>query len=156
MLPSKFFIGLGNPDKKYQNTRHNIGQIIIQKLPQAPNFLITDTYMNQSGIFVQKIIHFYKINPANLYIIHDDLDLPIGEWRLQFDRGPAGHHGIESIIQHLGTQAFWRFRIGIGHPLDSTPVENYVLQPFTQNEQKVITTVVNTVVQEITKLSSTT
>jgi len=153
MLPLKFFVGLGNPDTKYQNTRHNIGQAIIQHLPQAKNFLITDTYMNESGIFVQKLVHFYKINPSNLYLVHDDLDLGVGEWRLQFDRGPAGHHGVESVIQHLGTQAFWRFRVGIGHPLDPTPVEDYVLRPFTSAEIPIINQTIDKIAAEILKLS---
>lgn len=109
--------------------------------------------MNESGVFVQKIVNFYKIKPENLYLIHDDLDLSVGEWKLQFDRGPAGHHGVESVVQHLGTQAFWRFRIGIGHPLDSTPVESYVLQPFAKDEQVIIDKTINTITQEIIKLT---
>lgn len=154
MLPSKLFIGLGNPDKKYQNTRHNIGQTVIKHLPPNPAYLITDTYMNESGIFVQKIVHFYKIDLNNLYIIHDDLDLGVGEWRLQFDRGPAGHHGIESVIEHLKTQAFWRFRVGIEHPTDSTQIEAYVLRPFTKEEQVIINDVIAKITTEIEKIAN--
>jgi len=152
----KIIIGLGNPDKKYQNTRHNIGQIIIKSLPPTKNLLITDTYMNESGVFVQKIVHFYKIDPRDLYIIHDDLDLPVGEWRLQFGRGPAGHKGVESVVSHLGSQDFWRFRLGIGHPRDSSnpglPVEDYVLMPFTPPEQVLIEAVIAKIITEIKNL----
>jgi peptidyl-tRNA hydrolase, PTH1 family len=144
-------IGLGNPGKKYQNTRHNIGHMIIDRLSAQKNILKTDCYVNESGTFVQKQVHFYKIDSTNLYIIHDDLDLPVGEYRLQFDRGPAGHHGVESIIQHLGTQAFWRVRIGIGHPEFGT-VEDYVLKPFTADEKKIISQTIDKIVTEITNL----
>ncbi|MCX6726660.1 MAG: aminoacyl-tRNA hydrolase [Candidatus Shapirobacteria bacterium] len=147
----KLIIGLGNPDKKYANNRHNIGHLVIDQLPAQKNFLKTDGYMNESGIFVQKQVNFYKINLSDLYIIHDDLDLPVGEWRLQFDRGPAGHHGVESVIQHLGSQAFNRIRIGIGHP-EFGNVEDYVLKPFTADEKKIISETIDKIVTEITDL----
>lgn len=147
----KLFIGLGNPDKKYENTRHNVGHLLISRLPASKSHLKSDNYMNESGIFVQKQIHFYKIDPSDLYLIHDDLDLPVGEWRLQFDRGPAGHHGVESVIEHLGTQAFWRIRIGIGKP-EIIPVEKYVLQPFSAEEKKKISEVIDTIIGEIENL----
>lgn len=150
----KLIIGLGNPGKKYQNTRHNIGQIVVSRLNsnQQTQVAITDTYMNESGIFVQKMVHFYKIDPVDLYIVHDDLDLPVGEYRIQFDRGPAGHHGVESVVQHLGTQAFNRIRIGIGHPTDNTPVENYVLQPFNVAEKVLITPTIDKIIKEIDQI----
>jgi len=155
----KLFFGLGNPGKEYENTRHNLGQKIIKKyvdtLPATSllnksklqsqlceishNILAISTeYMNLSGISVQKVAAFYKITPDNIYIIHDDLDLSVGEWRLQFDRGPAGHNGVKSVIENLGTQAFWRIRIGIGHPHSDIPVEDYVLKNFSSEEKKVI------------------
>jgi len=148
----KLFIGLGNPGKEYQNARHNVGHMLIDKLPSDKLYLKTDTYMNESGIYVQKKVHFYKINLTDLYIIHDDLDLPVGEWRLQFDRGAAGHHGVESIVNNLGTQAFWRIRIGIGHPENNIPVEDYVLKPFSSEEKKILSTVIDTISDEINKL----
>lgn len=153
MLPAKFFIGLGNPGRKYQNSRHNIGQTIIHHLPSDPGFLITDTFMNESGIFIQKIVNFYKVDLNNLYIIHDDLDIGVGEWRLQFDRGPAGHHGIESIVKYLNSQAFWRIRVGIGHPTDNTPVESYVLKPFTPAETELISPTIDKIVTEVKKIA---
>lgn len=137
----KLFIGLGNPGKKYQNTRHNVGHQLIDilkslDLPQV-KLATNDSHMNESGLSVQKVIHFYKLPLNNVYIIHDDLDLPVGEYRLQFDRGPAGHHGVESVIAHLGTQAFNRIRIGIGHP-SIEAVEDYVLRPFIAEEKIII------------------
>jgi len=108
--------------------------------------------MNESGIFVQKKVNFYKVSFTDLYIIHDDLDLPVGEYRIQFDRGPAGHHGVESIIQYLGTQKFWRIRIGINHPTDSTPVEDYVLRPFLPEEKMIVTETVDKILAEINNL----
>lgn len=148
----KLIIGLGNPEKTYQKTRHNIGHQIIDLLPPAPPktfYLKSDQFMNHSGIYIQKMVNFYKIDLKNLYLVHDDLDLPVGEWRLQFDRGPAGHHGIESAIAHLNSQAFWRFRIGIGHPLDLTPVEDYVLKPFSSNEKKIIDKIIPQITDKI-------
>lgn len=184
----KLFIGLGNPGKKYQLTRHNVGAAVIEKLASINNLnldapqsklqssilelpsrdarsgvstefgkvliAIPNVYMNESGIAVSKIVKFYKIPLGNLYIIHDDLDLPLGEYRLQFDRGPAGHHGVESIIQHLGSQAFHRIRVGIGHPSDHTPVETYVLQPFSKDEKVLINPVIDKITAEIKLISN--
>lgn len=150
----KLIIGLGNPGKKYQNTRHNIGQLIASKLESTPTakIAITDTFMNESGSAVQKLTHFYKISPTDLYLIHDDLDLPVGEYRLQFNRGPAGHHGVESVIQHLGTQAFNRIRVGIGHPTDNTSAEDYVLRSFTADEKVKIETTIDKIVADFNKI----
>lgn len=175
----KAFIGLGNPDKKYQNTRHNLGANVILKLlaPQRlgskdlnhnlknspklsanivkyqDNILaIPNTYMNNSGQSVQKILNYFKIIPTNLYIIHDDLDLGVGDYKIQFDRGPAGHNGIKSIVDHLDTQAFHRFRIGIDHPLDNTPTETYVLRPFTPTQKPLIAKTVDKIIPEIKNL----
>lgn len=159
----KLIIGLGNPDKKYQNTRHNLGQKFIidyvekfhkSSLTNKPNlsakiyetgqgidktiFAISTEYMNNSGLTIQKIIQFYKISPQNVYVIHDDLDLPTGESRIQFDRGPAGHNGIKSIIENINTQQFNRIRIGIDKPQNNIPVEDYVLQPFSKEDKNKI------------------
>ncbi len=149
----KLIIGLGNPDKKYQSTRHNVGRYAANIL-QAKNlpdtkFGTNDSYMNEAGDSVQKIVHFYKVDLNNFYLVHDDLDLPVGEYRLQFDRGPAGHHGVESVIQHLGTQAFNRIRIGIGKPQNQVPVEDYVLQKFSKDEQVLIDQTIDKIVAEL-------
>ncbi len=159
----KLIFGLGNPGKKYQTTRHNLGQKIInqylqdKKLPplvfkknlyskicqigqgsQKNILAISTDFMNNSGISVYNIANFYKISSKNIYIIHDDLDLSVGDFKTQFDRGSAGHNGIKSIIQHLQTQAFYRLRIGINSPQNHISTEDYVLQPFTSNELDII------------------
>jgi PTH1 family peptidyl-tRNA hydrolase len=166
----KLIVGLGNPDKKYQNTRHNLGSQIVKQfvetvcktsLTNKPKFsaqiaeyqknlfVIPSEYMNNSGVTVQKIANFYKISPLDIYIIHDDLDLGVGDYKIQFDRGPAGHNGIKSIIENLGTQQFNRIRIGIGKPQNSTPIEDYVLQIFSKEEQGIITSLTPEIFKEI-------
>jgi len=162
----KLFFGLGNPDKKYQNTRHNLGQMIISKIANGKyeNFpklkakifrdsdnlyAISTDYMNLSGITAQKILNYFKIDPKDFYVIHDDLDLGVGEWKAQFDRGPAGHNGIISIIENIGTQAFNRIRIGIGRPQSNIPTEDYVLQPFLSQERDIIDNIVNNIANNI-------
>ena len=168
----KLIFGLGNPGKQYQNTRHNLGQVIIENYVRAQRaaplrlksklksslteidkniFAISNGYMNESGIALQKVATFYKISPENIYIIHDDLDLPVGEWRLQFDRGPAGHNGVKSVIENLGTQAFWRLRVGIGKPQFDT-AEEYVLKPFTKEKKMIISETIDKILKEISNL----
>lgn len=148
------FVGLGNPDKKYQDTRHNIGHLFISILEKLnlPN-LKTGTnsgYMNEAGDSVQKLVHFYKISLNYFYLIHDDLDLATGEYRVQFDRGPAGHHGVESVIKHLGSQQFWRIRIGVGRPENKNiPIEDYVLQKFSSAEKVLIDQTIDKIISEI-------
>ncbi len=140
--------GLGNPEEKYQSTRHNVGQWLIhslQKKLSLPNLTnqkklqsktikgnnlvlaFSNLYVNQSGESVQKVSSFFKIPKKNIFIVHDDLDLPVGDYKIQFNRGPAGHHGIESVIKHLNTQSFHRIRLGIGRS-KNIPGEKYVLQ----------------------------
>ncbi|MDD2224993.1 MAG: aminoacyl-tRNA hydrolase [Candidatus Shapirobacteria bacterium] len=170
----KLIVGLGNPDKQYQNTRHNLGQNIVKEYVETfcktslhikqnlsaqifeigqgsdkTIFAIPTEYMNNSGITVQKISQFYKISPLNIYIIHDDLDLEVGDYKIQFDRGPAGHNGIKSIIENLGTQQFNRIRIGIGKSQNNIPVEDYVLQPFSSQEKDIINILTPEIFEEI-------
>jgi PTH1 family peptidyl-tRNA hydrolase len=148
-------IGLGNPGQDYQNHRHNVGQYFVDRLNQPPAgwiFLKSNHFMNQSGIYVKKMVDYYQANLSDLYLVHDDLDLRVGEWRLHFGRGGAGHHGVESVIRLLGSQNFWRCRIGIDHPGDSTPVEDYVLRPFTATEQKVIDQTIDKIISRITTI----
>ena len=170
----KLIFGLGNPDKKYQNTRHNLGQTIIKKFidtnyhqsltlkknldaeiletgqgSQKTIFAISTGFMNHSGTPVQKISQFYKINPSDIYIIHDDLDLELVDYRLQFDRGPAGHNGIKSVIENLNTQAFNRIRLGISKPKINIPVEDYVLQSFSPEESVIMNSITPKIFEEI-------
>jgi PTH1 family peptidyl-tRNA hydrolase len=183
----KLIVGLGNPEKSYQNTRHNLGQKIVKEFVETfcktslrlkKNFAaeliefnsrdaihgvstksdkiifaISTNYMNNSGVTIQKIANFYKINPSDIYIIHDDLDLEVGDYKIQFDRGSAGHNGIKSIIENLGTQQFNRIRIGIGKPINSIPVEDYVLKPFSKSELDIIDSIIPKIFEEIKKIT---
>lgn len=139
----KIIVGLGNPGKKFEKTRHNVGFRAIDELAKQKtrNFIIAkpQTFMNNSGQAVKSLINFYKAKPENLWIIHDDLDLPIGEIKIAKNRGSAGHKGVQSIIDHLKTKDFNRIRIGIC-PKTGKPeqVEKFVLQNFTKEEEKLI------------------
>ena len=142
-------IGLGNSGKKKQNIRHNAGNMVIDDLEkQKPEGFILfkpNSFMNESGKAIRSWIHLnypmveLRRRYDNLIIIHDDIDLPLGEFKIQKGRGAAGHKGVQSIIDELGTKDFWRVRIGIcpkrGKPAN---VEKFVLQNFTKKEKKVI------------------
>lgn len=136
-------IGLGNPGKKYQNTRHNVGHIIIDELGKqiSDGFILakTDAFMNESGKAVEKLIADCRLQIADLIVVHDDIDIPVGEFKIQKGRGAAGHKGAQSVIDVLRTKDFWRLRIGIcpkrGKPAN---VEKFVLQNFTKEEKKII------------------
>ena len=136
----KYIIGLGNPGKEYQNNRHNIGFLFLQTLSEKHNskFLLKnkirswysefhnenvtyrlfmpDTFMNESGIAVKAILDWFKIDLSQLYIVLDDIDLPIGKIRFRKQGSSGGHNGLKSIIQQLNTQKFNRIRLGIGSP----------------------------------------
>lgn len=113
----KLIIGLGNPGKEYASTYHNVGFLAIDFLDISSGLaklLKSDTYMNESGAFVLKNIKKYKVSPEEILIIHDDSDIELGKYKISFARGSAGHRGVQSIIDTLGTKNFWRLRIGIG------------------------------------------
>lgn len=136
-------IGLGNPGKKYEHTRHNIGHMIIDQLKknELGDLIIakTETFMNFSGQAVGSLTKNYKLQTKNLIVVHDDIDIPLGEFKIQKGRGAAGHKGVQSIINELKTNDFWRIRIGIcpkrGKPEN---VEKFVLQKFTKEERKIL------------------
>jgi len=161
-------VGLGNPGKKYEKTRHNIGFRIVDEIAANFQFSIFNfqsifnakiskgeikkekvilakpqNFMNNSGYVVKKIISNLKCPISNLWIIHDDIDLPLAKIRISKNRGSAGHKGIESIIQELETKNFIRFRIGI-RPLDDTflmsikKIDKFVLQNFNREEEKIL------------------
>ena len=157
--------GLGNPGRQYEKTRHNIGFKVIDYLASHYKinldsrhfnaewgklslfdkniFLIKpQTYMNRSGSTIKSFVEFYKIAPENILIIHDDIDLPFGDVRLKSKGGGAGHHGIESIMESLGTDHFKRIRCGIGRPLQlETEISDFVLSSFSSEEhQQLLTT----------------
>jgi len=137
----RLIIGLGNPDKKYKNTYHNIGILAIDFLDPASfaELLKSDNYMNQSGLFVLKAAKKYSVKPEEILVIHDDSDIELGEYKLSFGRGSAGHRGVQSIIDSLGTKNFWRLRIGIGKIRKSTKMKaiNLVLKKITKSDWKI-------------------
>ena len=133
-------VGLGNPGKKYERTRHNVGFMVLDTLKEVelPNavFAKPQTFMNNSGKAVKSLLTKYQIlNTKSLTVIHDDIDIPLGKVKVSFGRGSAGHKGVESMIKELGTKDFTRIRIGIqptkGKPKD---VETFVLKNFTKQE----------------------
>ena len=154
-----FFVGLGNPGKEYQKNRHNVGFMVLDAVIQQSAgaypeyrskfqglisegrigsqkiiFLKPQTYMNNSGQSVAQVAKFYKIDPTNIIVFHDELDLALGDVRIKQGGGNAGHNGLKSIQAHLGTTNFWRVRIGIGRPAYKGQVSNYVLGDFSKSE----------------------
>ncbi|KAA0205775.1 aminoacyl-tRNA hydrolase [Candidatus Uhrbacteria bacterium] len=155
----KLIVGLGNPGKKYKNTRHNVGFRILDHLslhldaglPVANekfNAEIAEarvngdrvimakplTFMNLSGAAVNDLARFYKIEPTDILIIHDEMDYPVGRLAFAARGGDAGHNGVASVIGSLGTDAFCRLRIGIDRPKPPVKKEDYVLMPFEKDE----------------------
>jgi len=163
-------VGLGNPGREYTNTRHNIGFRCVDALAARHNLAFEDkkkskakialgsiqgqrvllakpqTYMNLSGSAVQGLAAFYQIPPAQMMVIFDDLDLPVGTLRIRPKGGSGGHKGVTNIIQRLGTQGFSRIRVGIGRP--DTPVDpaSYVLRPFEGSDEVEIAEAVERVI----------
>ncbi len=136
-------VGLGNPGKKYEKTRHNIGHLLVDRLVflNQKGIILqkSKSFMNESGKTVKLLIKKYKLKTKNIIIIHDDLDLPLGKIRIVKNRGSAGHRGVESIIQELKTKDFARIRIGI-QPKMGKPhnPEKFVLQKFTKEEEEIL------------------
>lgn len=174
--------GLGNPGEKYEKTRHNIGFIVLDELAakfgaefkedKKKNAQIAEhtmnfegqagktrlllvkpqTYMNDSGVAIAKIVNFYKLRPKDqVWIIHDDLDIELGTIRVRLSGSSAGQKGVQSIIDCLGTEEFIRFRIGI-KPSSRQIVraEDFVLKKFTINEKRIIENKIKEVVDIIT------
>lgn len=166
-------VGLGNPGKEYEGTRHNVGYAVVDALvaglkgltwndddaaiwSQVGQHLIMKPFefMNVSGASLESILddqHLHVTAPTDLIIVHDDLDFPLGEIHEQVNRSAGGHQGVQSIISALGTQNFTRLRIGIGNNRDvNVPAEEYVLQKFSTDEQPII----NQAVERAVKLLS--
>jgi len=157
----RLFVGLGNPGDKYEKTRHNAGFWWIDAITAQSNSRLTadakmfglvgklnpaqdkwllkpTTFMNLSGKAVAALANYYKISPAEILVIHDELDLPAGSSKLKLGGGHGGHNGLKDIHAALGTANYWRLRIGIGHPGERNEVVNYVLKPPLKDEQAAI------------------
>lgn len=135
----KIIVGLGNPGKEYENTRHNVGFMVVDELPKNIDAMVIkpQTFMNKSGEVVLKELKKKGIKELrNLWVVHDDLDLEVG--RIKIDQGgSSGHHGIESIIKAIGTDDFIRFRVGVGRP-KSGDDKDYLLSGFTREDLPII------------------
>ena len=164
----KLIVGLGNKGREYENTRHNMGFMLVDRYLQYKNitdkfkekfnamyiettinnekviFIKPMTYMNNSGIAVRAFVDFYKLNSEDILVISDDLDLDLGKFRLRRNGSSGGHNGLKSIISHLGTDNFKRLRIGISN--DKDDVINYVLSKFSKKELSEIDTMFDTLV----------
>ncbi len=151
----KLIVGLGNPGDKYAATRHNAGFWFVDavaaqnnsklvsdakmfgdvgKLNQDSWLLKPTTFMNASGRAIAALANYYKILPAEILVVHDELDLPAGSAKLKFGGGHGGHNGLKDIHAALGTADYWRLRLGIDHPGDRNEVINYVLKVPTRAE----------------------
>ena len=151
----KILVGLENPGEKYAHTRHNLGgdwlrwwgaqhaapeakldrrsQALLSRFFYRDHSLILawpQTYMNLSGKSVQSLWSYFSVSPSDVLVVSDDLDLPAGKFRLRCGGGTGGHNGLKSIIKALGTDQFFRLRLGIGRPPEQISAENYVLQKF--------------------------
>ena len=154
----KMIVGLGNPGIEFNNTRHNIGFIVIDhfcKSNKLMNFkekynglyqmvkinnesvllLKPLSYMNLSGTVIKKFASFYKINPQDILIIQDDLDMPVGKIKLKYKGSSGGHNGIKNIISELKTENFPRFKLGIGRDLNYA-IKDYVLSKFNKSDEE--------------------
>ncbi len=149
----KLIVGLGNPGKKYQRTRHNIGFLVVDRIAARQAIAVhkeicgaltgewaqegepiilakPQTYMNRSGAAVSGLLRQFHGTPDNLVVIYDDVDLPFGRMRIRTQGSAGGHRGLISIIENLAGDSFSRVRIGIGRPPEGIETADYVLQPF--------------------------
>ena len=160
----KLIIGLGNPGEKYSKTRHNIGFLILDKIAKKkeivfrlePHFesrfaemgdlqnriklVKPQTFMNDSGRAVAKVKNYWKVDSEDIWVIHDDVDLPLGTIRINLS-GSSGHKGVQSIIENIGEQ-FWRIRIGVGKD-EKIPTEEWVLMNFNKAEKEKLAQIID-------------
>ncbi len=168
------FVGLGNPTPNSQNNRHNIGFKIIDAInqefslsKQKPKFkgLLTTgnikekkiyaikplTFMNNSGICIRELLEYFKIDAEDVIVFHDDLDVEFGKIKVKFGGSSAGHNGVESIDKFIGKD-YSRVRIGIGKPENKVSASDYVLNDFTEDEQKHLEKITNNIIESISIL----
>ncbi len=184
----KLIVGLGNPGKEYENTRHNVGfevldalmkQVVADRLGNTPMnrsvslsqlaewryerkfegemvrvgevlLLKPMTFMNRTGVSIKKVKNFYKIKSENIWVIHDDLDIRLGEFKIQLGKGPKKHNGVLSVERELGTKDFWRVRVGVESRENRLiPGEKYVLMKLSEEEKGILKGVIERVVREL-------
>lgn len=165
-------VGLGNPGTEYKDNRHNLGfravdllctELALHFSDQRFHALSTSTdyhdkkiilacpqtFMNRSGLAVKHLVEYYKLEIRNMMVVHDDIDLDVGRMKIVRGGGAAGHHGIESVIYHLGTDGFNRIKIGIGRPRYNEPIEDFVLSPLYDDQQKTIKEVLHVAIEAL-------
>ncbi|PTB92443.1 aminoacyl-tRNA hydrolase [Marinobacter sp. B9-2] len=171
-------VGLGNPGADYENTRHNAGALFVEALARAAgqtlrpekkyhglyariqwqgldlHLLNPTTFMNRSGLAIKALADFFKIQPQQILVAHDELDLPPGTAKLKKGGGHGGHNGLRDTIAHLGTNDFQRLRIGIGHPGDSRRVTGYVLGRLGKQETEELNTVIDEIMRVLPDAAS--
>ena len=170
----QLIVGLGNPGKKYQYTRHNIGYMAIENIISAQhdykvknkfNSIIyeviidsnkiilvkPETYMNNSGDAVYQIANFYKINSKDIFVLHDELDIPFGKIRIKIGGGNAGHNGLKSITNKINNN-YTRVRLGIGHPGKKEMVNSHVMGNFSGPEKDNLNQILNYLTNNINEI----
>jgi peptidyl-tRNA hydrolase, PTH1 family len=168
----KLIVGLGNPGKKYQRTRHNLGFLIIDRLANQHHVAVTkklcgalvgdwslggeqivlakpQTFVNRSGAAVEGLLREYRGTADDLVVVYDDLDLSFGRIRIRAGGSAAGHRGILSILESLAGASFYRIRVGIGRPPDGVDAADYVLEPFTGEEVEELKMVVDRAAESV-------
>ncbi len=176
----KVIVGLGNPGEKYEKNRHNVGFMVVDALAkqilqsqilqfsnnkkfhseiiQDKKFILAkpQTFMNDSGKAVAALTRFYKIDLKDLYVIHDDLDIALGNYKIQFGKGPQIHNGLLSIEEDLGTDQFWNVRVGVENREvrgnKGVPGVVYSLQDFGSAEQEIVGEVIEKIVSEMVRV----
>ena len=153
----KLIVGLGNPGGEYQDNRHNVGYWAVESLLKRSlplrgkrslpkEFVVkkSQVFMNESGGYVKKLVEQYRAKPSDLWVIHDDLDISLGSYKIQKGKGPKLHNGVNSIERELGTDEFWRVRVGVDNrdPEAHISGEEYVLQDFSQEERGILDTAI--------------
>ena len=172
----KIICGLGNPDSKYAQTRHNMGFLVLDQFSEKNKIKIKEkkfhslivefyfenqkillvkpqTYMNHSGQAVSEILSFFKEPSSNLLVIHDEIDFPFGKIKLKHGGGHAGHNGLKSIFDEIKDDSFYRLRVGIGRPRAKEEVADYVLNPFSKEQEKELETIFAQTTHEIEKFA---
>jgi len=157
-VTASLIVGLRNPGSGYDGTRHNLGAEVIAAIAPGQKFkrarlgvradaakvrlgdadavlAVPRTFMNQSGDAVQPLARYYRAAGNDLLVIHDDIDVPFGKIKLQFGGGEGGHNGVRSVIRSLGTEDFWRLKVGVGRPRAGVEPADFVLQRFSKVER---------------------